>query len=54
MHDQISEAAAKPGKLTAAGAVNITSLLGQKGGDYGSCAVANQAGGDPSNIMSIV
>ena len=55
MHDRLVEAAAMDSsKLTAERAVNITALLGQKGGDYGSCDPSNQKTGDPSNIMSIV
>ena len=56
IHDTIVETAASApgGRMTLAGALNITSLLGQKGADYGSCDPANFKTGDASNILSVV
>lgn len=54
IHDEIVKAGARESKMTLASALNITALLGQKGGDYGSCARANFKTGDASNILSVV
>mmetsp|Transcript_38697 Transcript_38697/g.62913 ORF Transcript_38697/g.62913 Transcript_38697/m.62913 type:complete len:540 (+) Transcript_38697:82-1701(+) len=52
LHDRLSEATTGGMKLTAEGAVNITSLLGIKGPDYGSCDRSNFQ--DSTHVMSLV
>lgn len=53
LHDRISEAADGKLRITAEKAVNITSLLGIKGSDYGSCdpSTFNE---DSTHVLSVV
>eukprot|EP00051_Salpingoeca_urceolata_P002241 m.48388 g.48388 ORF g.48388 m.48388 type:complete len:599 (+) comp11994_c0_seq2:66-1862(+) len=54
LHDRMSEAASKPGRMTVADALNITALLGIKGRDYGSCAPDNIKNPEASHVLSVV
>ena len=50
LHDRLEERS----PLTVGDALDVTSLLGIKGADYGSCAPGNFLTGDPTHVMSIV
>ena len=50
LHDLLEERS----PLTVGDALDVTSLLGIKGADYGSCAPGNFLTGDPTHVMSIV
>lgn len=54
LHDQIVKSNSKGLKLNPEGAVNITSLLGIKGDDYGSCEPSNFKSGNPTHVLSVV
>jgi hypothetical protein len=54
LHDRLEEVTVTGGGMSVDDAINVTSLLGIKGADYGSCAPANFLTADPTHVMSVV